>query len=129
MLALARTSFPIGMPVKYYPVDGEARFIRANIRSEPWRLGHGAIVIKITGITGCVSVEHLERVMEGLALNIIAPNTPEAHAAGCTCPDPADRMTWSGVMLSCGGHLFSASCPVHRHAVQAEVQRRFGRPQ
>jgi len=31
--------------------------------------------------------------------------------------------------LRCTGHYFDPSCPVHRNAILAEVQRMFGRPQ
>ena len=68
--------------------------------------------------------------MTNLDLMIVVPATPQAHALGCTCPDAAAHpATWPGAMLSCGGHLFSPDCPVHRQAVRAEVQRMFGRPQ
>lgn len=61
---------------------------------------------------------------------IIVPGTADAQAKGCICPG-ADSEAASGhdVLLLCGGLLFAASCPVHRHAVRAEVRRMFGRPQ
>ena len=51
--------FPIGTPVKFYPISGENRFEECEVRSEPWRLGHGAIVIKVTGRAGGVHVDHI----------------------------------------------------------------------
>jgi hypothetical protein len=53
---------PIGSAVKYFPVQGEPECRECEIRSEPWRLGHGAIVIKVTGRAGGVSVDHLMKV-------------------------------------------------------------------
>lgn len=65
-----------------------------------------------------------------LDFEVIVPGTADAQGKGCICPG-ADAESASGhaVLLLCGGLLFAASCPVHRHAVQAEVQRMFGRPQ
>lgn len=52
---------PIGTPVRYWPVlpcrDDE--FVETAIRSEPWALGHGAIVVKVEGRAGGVSIEHI----------------------------------------------------------------------
>lgn len=60
----ARAAFPIGTHVRYYPVLRGEVFVRAVIRSEPWALGHGAVVIKITGRAGGVATEHLERIAQ-----------------------------------------------------------------
>lgn len=57
----ARSVFPVGAPVRYFPVADCPSFIRATIRSEPWLLGHGATVVKITGRAGGVLVNHLMR--------------------------------------------------------------------
>lgn len=51
--------FPIGTPVKYFPIMGEDEYVECEIRSEPWRLGHGAIIIKVTGKAGGVSVDQI----------------------------------------------------------------------
>ena len=56
----ARERFPIGTEVKYFPVKEEEAFHIAKVRTEPWMLGSGHIVVKITGHTGGVSVNHLE---------------------------------------------------------------------
>ncbi|MEO2039733.1 MAG: hypothetical protein ABGW90_13730 [Martelella sp.] len=63
-LTFFSVSLPIGARVRYYPVAGQPEFEEATIRSEPWVLGHGAVVIAITGRAGGVSVEHIERVDE-----------------------------------------------------------------
>lgn len=52
--------FPIDQRVRFYPIAGEIDHVVTAIRSEPWRLGHGQIVIKIIGRTGGVHVGHLE---------------------------------------------------------------------
>ena len=54
--------YPVGTPVRYYPIAGSKECVDSVVRSEPWELGHGAIVIKIEGKTGGVSTapEHLQ---------------------------------------------------------------------
>lgn len=52
--------FPVGRPVRFYPVAGHPDAEETKVRSEPWRLGHGEIVVKIDGRTGGVLVDHLE---------------------------------------------------------------------
>jgi len=59
----------IGMPVIYWGViDDECnRFdpFKTVITSEPWALGHGAIVCKIAGKSGGVSIDHLDMITAG----------------------------------------------------------------
>lgn len=52
-------AYPTGTPAKYWPVKGENRFIETAIRSDAWALGHGAVVVKVEGVTGCVDIGHL----------------------------------------------------------------------
>ena len=52
---------PEGTPVRYWSVRGDDAFIDATIRSEPWRLGNGEPIVKITGITGGVALDHLRK--------------------------------------------------------------------
>ncbi len=66
--------------------------------------------------------------MNDLRLDVLVPGQPEAIAKGCICPSRFHFGT-SGTLFSCGGHLFDPTCPVHRNAILAEVQRTFGRPQ
>ncbi len=61
-LQQAQETFPVGTKVKYFPVMGEKAFRECEVRSEPWVLGHGAVVVKVTGMAGGVSVKHLERI-------------------------------------------------------------------
>lgn len=51
--------FPVGKKVKYYPLKGIDSFRSSEIRSEPWEVC-GEVLIKITGVSGGVSIEHLE---------------------------------------------------------------------
>lgn len=53
--------FPVGTPVRYYPISGESHYEEATIRSEPWVLGHGAVVVKITGRAGGVMITHIRK--------------------------------------------------------------------
>lgn len=53
---------PVGTPVRYWPVlprRGE-QFVDTKIRSEPWALGHGAIVVMVESHAGGVSIEHID---------------------------------------------------------------------
>jgi hypothetical protein len=53
---------PVGTRVTYYPIMPPEPFepgIITTVRSEPWRLGHGAIVVKVNGRSGGVLVSHL----------------------------------------------------------------------
>lgn len=59
-LKVAEARFPMGRTVKFYPVAGRPAFQQTSIRSKPWALGSGAIVISVTGRAGGVSVDHLE---------------------------------------------------------------------
>lgn len=64
--------------------------------------------------------------ISNLELLVVTPNTAEARALGCICPDPAVRASFADVIFICGGHLFAVSCPIHHHAIMAEMQRLFG---
>ena len=59
----ARASFPIGTPVRYFLVRGCPSFVRTHVRSEPWALGCGEVVIKVAGRAGSVAVSHLARLV------------------------------------------------------------------
>lgn len=58
---------PIGTPVRYYPKlpCGEDDFERSVIRSEPWILGHGDVVVAIEGFSGGKSIDHVLPIMKG----------------------------------------------------------------
>lgn len=60
----AKAKFPIGTKVKYYSLRGESNHINTVIRSDPWALGWGGIIIKVEGVNGGVSVKHLELIVE-----------------------------------------------------------------
>jgi hypothetical protein len=44
----------------YHPVRCDMHAERVKVRSEAWRLGHGAVVVKVTGRAGGVLIEHLQ---------------------------------------------------------------------
>lgn len=52
---------PIGTPCVYYPIKpfDRSEAVTTRIRSEPWVLGHGAVVVAIEGRAGGVSIEHI----------------------------------------------------------------------
>jgi len=60
----ANEELPIGTKVWYYPVKGKMERSEHEIRSEPWQLGHGDWVVKISNKAGGVSVDHLVRIPE-----------------------------------------------------------------
>lgn len=54
----------IGTPVTYWKIikhDGRKLLpIETKITSESWKLGHGEVVCKVEGISGGVSIRHLD---------------------------------------------------------------------
>lgn len=52
---------PIGTPCRYYPVlpCAEDDFHVSAIRSQPWVLGHGDVVVAIEGFSGGKSIKHI----------------------------------------------------------------------
>ena len=52
--------YPIGTEVRYYPVMGLKHHKDTCITSDPWELGHGDIVVKIVGVAGGVSIDHIK---------------------------------------------------------------------
>lgn len=56
-----------GKPCMYYPIikDGEKlKGMKTVITSEPWKLGHDIMVVKVAGVSGGVSVDHVELITE-----------------------------------------------------------------
>jgi hypothetical protein len=52
---------PVGTPCRYYPVRpcrGD-NFVETRIRSAPWILGDGCVVVAVEGLTGGKSIEHV----------------------------------------------------------------------
>ncbi|KQT52182.1 MULTISPECIES: hypothetical protein [unclassified Aureimonas] len=58
-VAEAAKRFPLGAKVKFFPVSGEQHAQEAEVVSRPWEIGRGAMVVKITGRSAPVLVEHL----------------------------------------------------------------------
>lgn len=50
---------PVGSACRYYPVLPGKEFKQTKIRSAPWVLGSGHVVVAVEGKSGGVSVEHL----------------------------------------------------------------------
>ncbi|WP_281928539.1 hypothetical protein [Roseibium album] len=61
-LAQAEREFPLGTKVRYFPLAGCKHFTEHTIRSQPWELGHGQVVVLITFKSGGVAVEHLQKI-------------------------------------------------------------------
>jgi hypothetical protein len=59
----ARAKFPLGSQVIYTPVFGWPETEESVVRSAPWALGHGGIVLKIEGRAGGVSIKHLSKLV------------------------------------------------------------------
>ncbi|AWD21593.1 hypothetical protein [Fuscovulum blasticum] len=59
-LKAAERDFPIGRRVRYFPVLGRSDSFETTIRSKPWAVGDGSIVIALDGRTGGHSILHLE---------------------------------------------------------------------
>lgn len=51
---------PIGTRVRYCPIKGKSAYRLTVVRSEPWVLGSGRVVVAIEGERGGVSINHLE---------------------------------------------------------------------
>ena len=52
-------TYPVGTLVRYQPVKGYVERVDTCTRSGAWTLGHGAVVVKIEGQVGGVSIDHL----------------------------------------------------------------------
>ena len=52
---------PIGTACTYYPIKPfrAEEALKTRIRSAPWVLGHGAVVVAVDGRAGGVSIEHI----------------------------------------------------------------------
>lgn len=61
-LAHAEREFPVGTKVRYFPIAGCKNYTEHTIRSHPWELGHGQVVVLVTFKTGGVSVDHLQKI-------------------------------------------------------------------
>jgi hypothetical protein len=53
-------SHPVGTPVRYRPVRGQAKTEATKTRSEAWTLGNGEPVVAVEGQAGGVSLKHLK---------------------------------------------------------------------
>lgn len=56
--------FPVGTPCIYFPTKpfNRAEAVETKIRSEPWVLGHGAVVVAVEGTAGGKLIDHIAAV-------------------------------------------------------------------
>ncbi len=91
--------FPVGTPVYYYPIMGEATRRAEWVRGEPWILSGHTVVLKLSNQTGCVDVDHLQ-VRETDQKD--QPESGEAHLVKelqrlgeeYGCPGGMQRIAW-----------------------------------
>jgi len=50
---------PEGTPVLYFPLRGTFDYLATRTRSPAWTLGSGHHVVKVDGVAGGVSLDHL----------------------------------------------------------------------
>ncbi len=55
-----RANVPVGTLVMFYPVKGQPGCAEHQVASEPWPLGHGEPIVKISGKPGGVALWALE---------------------------------------------------------------------
>lgn len=56
--------YPVGSSFKYFPIMGIPDSVEVVTRTEAWTLGHGAVVVSVSGRAGGVSIEHLKPVVK-----------------------------------------------------------------
>ena len=68
-LIMYANDIKIGMPVIYWKVikdNGEClNPVKTEVTSEVWKLGHGDEVCKVKGVSGGVSITHLDQITPG----------------------------------------------------------------
>lgn len=105
---------PKGTPAYYWPKLNENHFIETTILSDAWRLGHGAVVVNVEGISGGVAITHLVvpdeqtapvvRAMADIAADTIQQDLPATiEAKGIKIQLPAGTRTGE---VSDGYHTF-----------------------
>ncbi len=52
--------FPKGIIVNFYPIEGKRKPRVVVIRSAPWTLSNGVMVVLVRGITGAVECAKIE---------------------------------------------------------------------
>ena len=88
-LEFATHEFPIGARVVYRPVQGQHKGRLTRVTSAPWALGHGAVVIKVDGQSGGVSVDHLTLIdQRGLWETLLELYEEDEAALFLSCPQP-----------------------------------------
>ncbi|MCB5309239.1 MULTISPECIES: hypothetical protein [Yersinia] len=68
--------YPVGSSFKYFPIMGIPDSVEVVTRTEAWTLGHGAVVVSVSGRAGGVSIEHMKPVV-----------ISDSHVSGSTLQD------------------------------------------
>lgn len=55
---------PIGTRVRYWPARNGDEFVDTTVMSRPWRLGHGAPVVQLDRVRGCLALDHIAKLPE-----------------------------------------------------------------
>ncbi|CNL28744.1 Uncharacterised protein [Yersinia frederiksenii] len=55
--------YPVGSSFKYFPIMGIPNSVDVVTRSKAWALGHGAVVVRVNGCDGDLSVEQMTPVV------------------------------------------------------------------
>lgn len=101
--------FPIGADVLYFPLQGSFDFEATKIRSIPWALGHGDIIIKVEGRAGGVAIGHIRPSP--------TPPTPTVQEGDETIETLDERMIAAGMIpLS---KLLAGGLPLEKFSVHA----------
>ncbi|WP_051690871.1 hypothetical protein [Photorhabdus australis] len=64
--------YPIGSEFYYSSLIDKDNIRHVVTRSAAWKLGHGNIVVSFEGMTGGVSITHLEPVMVNVQVEVLA---------------------------------------------------------
>ncbi|WP_347253479.1 hypothetical protein [Leminorella grimontii] len=76
--------YPVGALFRYYHIRGVPDYTTVTTRTPAWALGHGAVVVSVSGRAGGVSIEHLEPI-------------PVAKCKVCGCDDHHACVSDAGV--------------------------------
>ena len=60
-------AYPVGTPVRYWPVANEGEGVLSKTRSEAWLLSGHTAVVMVEGKSGAVAVAHVEAIKEPIA--------------------------------------------------------------
>jgi hypothetical protein len=125
---------PIGTPCIYFPVlpcDRSKDFRLTKIRSKPWLLGHGTVVVKIEGQAGGVDITHITLAPWRFEHGKTYPITTlpdDLHHEGIPFRDKWSlrrALFWN----SCQGWWHESISDYWRHALYGDHPARFWSPE